>query len=194
MKTFAKIIGALAGVLVVFAACGAVLSGGPSRPAGDGVGSDVPVAGQALEAPVYSPSHPPSQVRAAPEYPNVGESFQFDDGLIITLVSIEPYQPSGSAAGDDQERNVLVTTKIRNEGVQAYQFNDFVVGPTVTHKGVPASSITDLGKLRITPLTSVLPGREFTFTDAFSIGSQGEMQLEYKLEMWGDNAIFVTQY
>jgi hypothetical protein len=138
------------------------------------------------------PAAPPTQAQP-PGVATWGQRFTFPDGLAIEVSQPKPYQPSRSAAGDSRGRAVVVDTTIVNGTGTPYEFNSFIVGPTATHAGQHAPSIVDLGKrIGVTPLTTVLPGKSFTYQQAFSVGTEtGELQLQYTAEVFGEAAIFV---
>ncbi len=105
----------------------------------------------------------------------------------------EAYTPSRSAAGGDRERAVKVTTTVVNGTSEPYELNTFIIGPTATHDGRPAPTVIDLlGSADIVPVTTVLPGKSFSYTAVFSVGApEADLQLEYKPDFLADPVIVV---
>lgn len=143
------------------------------------------------------PAGPPQATTAEPapqpDTATFGQRYTWPSGLAVDVKAPEPFKPSSSAAGNDQGRAVLVTTTITNGTTEPYAFNVFIVGPTATHAGQAATSVFDIEKkIGGAPLTTILPGKSFTYKAAFSIGKDpGEMQLQYTEAFGSGPAIFV---
>jgi hypothetical protein len=115
------------------------------------------------------------------------------DGLGIEVAKPEAYKPSRSAAGNDRERAVKVTTTVVNSTSEPYELNTFVIGPTATHDGRPAPVVIDIGGgADVVPVTTVLPGKSFSYSAVYSIGAQeADLQLEYRPDFLVDPVIVV---
>jgi hypothetical protein len=103
------------------------------------------------------------------------------------------YRPGRYAIGTTQDRTILVETTIFNDSDTNFEFNSGVFGPTATHNGESASRVIDVeNKIGMEPVTTIRPGREFTFKTAFSIGKEtGELQLAFREVLAGSPALFV---
>jgi hypothetical protein len=115
------------------------------------------------------------------------------EGLGIEVAKPQAYQPSRSAAGNDRERAVKVTTTVVNGTSEPYELNTFIIGPTATHDARPAPEVIDLGGgADIVPVTTVLPGKSFSYSSVFSVGGQeADLQLEYRTDFLVDPVIVV---
>jgi hypothetical protein len=122
-----------------------------------------------------------------------GQRVTTADGLGIEVAKPAAYKPSRSAAGNDRERAVKVTTTVVNGTSEPYELNTFIIGPTATHDGRPAPDVIDLGgSVDIVPVTTILPGKSFTYSEVFSIGAQeADLQLEYRPDFLVDPVIVV---
>jgi hypothetical protein len=76
---------------------------------------------------------------------------------------------------------------------EPYELNTFIIGPTATHDGSPAPEVIDLGGgADIVPVTTVLPGKSFSYSSVFSVGAQeADLQLEYRSDFLVDPVIVV---
>jgi len=163
------------------------------------LGSNSPPTGTISDAPGAPPLNPaqpqPTEGTAENGIATFGQRFTLPSGLAIEVAAPMPFQASSEAAGTDRDREVLVETTIINGTDRPYEFNSFVVGPDATHNGETAPQIFDAGQnIDIAPVTTILPGRSFTYRTAFSIDRDpGELQLEYSADFGGPAAIFVGQ-
>jgi hypothetical protein len=90
---------------------------------------------------------------------------------------------------------VLVTTTITNGTDKPFEVNTVLVGPRAQHAGQPAQQIINIEKkVGVTAPVTVLPGKSFSYKEAFAVQpDKGELQLEYKEGFTGDPAIFTGQ-
>lgn len=104
------------------------------------------------------------------------------------------FTPSSSAAslGGDIARAVKVDVTITNNGSTPFAFNPFVVGAKATAAGADAPAITDIEKkVGTTSSSTILPGKNITYTVAFSVPKQkGDLQVELSPSALGSPAVF----
>jgi hypothetical protein len=122
-----------------------------------------------------------------------GQRFTWKSGIAVEVAQPEAFTPSRTAAGDDGDRAVIVTTTVINGSDEPYQFNEFIMGPTITHGGQAATRIFDAeNKLSISPVSTILPGKSFTYRSGFSLGAaSAELQLQYSEQFGSDPGIYV---
>jgi hypothetical protein len=144
-------------------------------------------------APAPTAAAPTAQPPADSGVVGWGQRATTPDGLGIEVAKPEAYKPSRSAAGNDRERAVKVKTTVVNGTSEPYELNPFIIGPTATHDGEPAPEVIDFtGGAGVVPLTTVLPGKSFSYTAVFSIGArEADLQLEYKPDFLAEPVIVV---
>jgi hypothetical protein len=189
--TLALVLG-IWGIVIVFQAADRLVDDLNAAVSAPGVVTEGPAAPAAPSMPTGS--LPPVDA-AATGVATFGERFTFSSGLAIEVAQPQAYRPASSAAGHDRDRAVIIETTVINGNDEPYEFNDFIMGPTATHDSRPASAIFDSANdIGMTPMTTILPGKSFTFRKAVSIGeSSAELQLEYRADMLGETAIFTGQ-
>lgn len=123
-----------------------------------------------------------------------GQTFTWPDGIAVSVAAPKPYSPGAAAAGNTRGRAIAITTTITNGSQQLYQFNPFDVGPQVTQGGEAASTIIDIGNnMTDTAAATILPGKSFRYTTAYSVGPKGDLQVQYSEGYGGGQAIFTGQ-
>jgi hypothetical protein len=168
-----------------------------SANAGRGNRGTTPTAGPAatVAAPAPAALAPADQPDAGsgPGIVSWGQRATTADGLGVEVAKPEAYTPSRSAAGNDRERAVKVTTTVVNGTSEPYELTTFVIGPTATHDGRPAPAVIDFGGgADIVPVTTVLPGKSFSYSAVYSVGAQeADLQLEYRPDFMEDPVIVV---
>jgi hypothetical protein len=174
----------LGGIVALVVVIGAVAPRGGSAP-------KVTVAAPAPVA--TAPADAPAAADAGSGVPTWGQRATTDAGLGIEVAKPEAYKASRSAAGNDRGRAVKVTTTVVNGTSEPYELNTFIIGPTATHASQSAPEIYDFGgDIDVVPVTTILPGKSFTYSTLLSIGKdEAEMQLEYSPELFEDPVIFV---
>lgn len=130
----------------------------------------------------------------APERPTTGtwgEQITWEDGIAVIVTAPVPFTPSKYAAGNDGERAVLIKITVLNNSKNNYDFNNFVFGPTATFNGSNISTITDLQNLDYPSSNTVLPGKNFSYSVAYSITKkEGDLQLEFQSDFMSEKAIY----
>jgi hypothetical protein len=152
-----------------------------------------PTATVAAPAPAALAPADQSDAGSGPGIVSWGQRATTADGLGIEVAKPEAYKPSRSAAGNDRERAVKVTTTVVNGTSKPYELNTFVIGPTATHDGRPAPVVIDIGGgADIVGVTTVLPGKSFSYSAVYSVGAQeADLQLEYRADFMEDPVIVV---
>lgn len=129
----------------------------------------------------------------APSVTPFGERLTWASGVALEVKAPVAYRPGQYAFGATKDREVIVETTIINGSPDAFEFNSAIFGPEATHNGESASRVIDTENgLGIEPVTTIRPGKSFTFKTAFSIGQEpGELQLAYREVFAGSPALFV---
>lgn len=160
---------------------------------GSSPGSSIP---EAINQPVVTATPVADPGGLDPDEPSVAEfdeKFTWASGVALTVKSPQPYKPAQYAIGATGAREILVETTIFNGSDTNFEFNSAIMGPTATHNGETASKVIDSQNgVGVTPVTTIRPGKAFTFKAAFSIGAEpGELQLAYRENFMGSPALFV---
>lgn len=185
-----KVVGTV-GALVLVGVVMAAVSGGGDAPAGKAASSTSAPSAASGNSPTL-PSAPGTAF--GDDTPGTfGEPVELADGITVTAAKPAKYRASASAAGNDRDRAVLVSTTITNNSDAPYEFNFMIVGPTATHDGTTASSIMDIGNgIGGAPVTTIRPGASFTWKTALSIGAnEADLQLEYRAGFGSSSALVV---
>lgn len=155
-----KVLGAIVGVLIGLAllACGT----------GSKVGSPTPNrTGTAAAAAAAAASPTPAVAKIA----KFGESFSWDDKLSVSVVSVQKYKASSTAAGyNPGETGVKVKVTVTNGSAAAFDLALFDVKLSSGQDGLQAADIFDTENgLNGGFEGTVQPGRAATAVYAFSV-------------------------
>lgn len=122
-----------------------------------------------------------------------GETWEYEDGLAVSVAAPEPYTPGQYAAGADQANNIKLTFTVTNGTDEVF---DLAALPDVTSGGVAGQSITDMEDPTVMSFggtASVLPGQSFSWAEAFSISDPADLTVAISPAPFAyDKAIFTN--
>ena len=109
--------------------------------------------------------------------PKFGETFNYENGLSVTVSSPEPYTPSDSAALGSEPNNVKFNVKVVN-GTQE-NFNLAGVYATVQSGNTEGTPVFDSANgIESAPPTPLLPGRESTWDLVFGVTDPADIVMQ----------------
>ncbi|GHF22489.1 hypothetical protein [Pseudolysinimonas yzui] len=137
-------------------------------------------------------NRPAETTEAPPEAGNpvFGDSFEWSDGLAITVSAPAGYQPSASAYAPEAAAYVVFTVTIVNGSDENYE-------PAFTASmqsgNTESEQVFDIDQgVSGGPTTTLLPGREVTFPLAFGVSDPEDLVLEVGIDFAHDTAIFTS--
>jgi hypothetical protein len=125
-----------------------------------------------------------------------GQTYTYKDGLAVTIAHPEAYTPStySSPSRSEIERAVVVSITVQNGSNAPFDLSTAWSGPDASFAGGAAQKIYDSNQLPSFESPTVLPGKSYTYKRAFAVGSApGELQVEWKREIFSDPVIFTGQ-
>ena len=140
----------------------------------------------------------PAAAQSPPgEAPTWGKRYTWADGLAVDVAAPEACTPGQYAVPQGIVRAVKVTIVITNGSAKPFETAVLSVGTDAQFAGKKADSVFDSsGGCDGTAFesTTVMPGKTFTFTQAYSVGAEpGEMQLVLQPTFMADKAVFTGQ-
>ena len=118
-----------------------------------------------------------------------GEAFAWEDGLAVTVGKPKKYVPSEYAAGTDGfDTYVAFEVRIVNKTGSAWDPTLFTA--SVQSNNEEASQVYDSEKLRESPRTKVLNGREAKFTVAFGVANPSDLVMEVAPDFEHESVLF----
>ena len=129
----------------------------------------------------------------AAESPTWGKRYTWQDGLAVDIAAPEACTPSQYAAPQDVVRAVKFTIVITNGTNKPFETATLSFGSDAQFAGKKAESIFDSngGCGSGFESSTVMPGKTFTYEQAFSVGAEpGEMQLVLQPTFGSDKAVF----
>ena len=119
-----------------------------------------------------------------------GETWEYTDGVAVTVSAPRPYEPSDTAFPVDAEAYVVFDVTIVNGSDEAYEP---LVITTMQSGNTEAEQVFDSANgLGGPPSTTVLPGREVTFPVGFAVADPGDLVLEITPGFEYQPAIYVS--
>ena len=120
-----------------------------------------------------------------------GDTWEYEDGLAITVSTPEPYTPGEYASGADQAANVAFTITIVN-GTDA-NFDPSLSIPDVSSGGTESSRIIDFeGATGLPPSTTVPAGQTVSWQAAFSVADPAQIVMDISPSFDYDSAVFTS--
>jgi len=133
----------------------------------------------------------PSEDAPAGENATFEDTWQYDDGLAVTVSAPEPYEPSTSAGGADQAADLVFTITLEN-GTDA-NFDASLAIPTVSSAGTESSLIVDSqGVTSLSPSTVVPAGQSASWQVAFSVSDPEQIVMSVWPSFDYDPAVFTN--
>lgn len=134
----------------------------------------------------------PAEVPAAPVNPKFGESYEWEDGLVVTVSAPTPFTPSEYAyVGEGSPAYLLFTVTVVNGSEVNYDPTLFF--NTLQSGNAEAEAIFDSDNgLSLPPQTALLPGREATFNIGFGVADPNDLVMEVTPGFEYDSVIYTN--
>jgi hypothetical protein len=155
-------------VLLTLAGCAST----PATPADPPAGTNRPT-----ETPAASPSPAAEPDTRDTRMAKFGDTYEWSDGIAMTVSAPEPYEPSETAAFDESAAYLLFTITLVNGSDKPH--DPTMVYPTVQSGNVEATTVYDSENgIGGGPSTDVLPGRESMWEVAFGVQDPEDLVFE----------------
>lgn len=145
----------------------------------------------ATEAPVDAPD-PTSTPEPAQDdgISTFGSAYTYPDGLEVSVSEPQPFTPSSTAAGGGAHTDHISISITIVNGTGA-AFDPTLTFATVQSANTEGDPVFDSGQgVGGSPNTTILPGRETTFTYAFGVDDPNDVIVEVTTDWNKDAAIF----
>ncbi len=127
----------------------------------------------------------------APPNPKFGQTFQWKDGLSVTIGAPTPFTPSESAASEAAPAYLSFEVKIVN-GTTA-NFDPSAFNSSLQSSNVEAAEVFDSANgFEGSPSTTLLAGREAVFKIGYGVSDPADLVLEVHPDFEHDSVIFTT--
>ena len=128
----------------------------------------------------------------APTEIRFGDTWEWEDGMQVTVSKPKKFKPSDYAAGTDgYTKFVQFTVTVKNgtsKKVDLIGMADAASGDTEAHE------VFDSGKgISGSPSTSILPGRKVTYKVAFGVQDPNDIVFQYGPTFDHEDAIFTSK-
>ena len=168
----------------------AALAGIATRVADAVPDEGTPVATAPVEETDEPETDPPAEPPANSETAVFGETWEYTDGVAVTVSAPRPFEPSDTAFAEEAEAYVVFDVTIVNGSEEPYEP---LVITSVQSGDTEAQEVFDSGNgLEGTPSTTVLPGREVTFQIGYGVEDPEDLVLEIMLGFEYEPAIYVS--
>jgi Protein of unknown function (DUF2510) len=152
------------------------------------VGTPVPSA--PLEETDEPEAEPEPEPPAGTETAIFGETWEYTDGLAVTISEPRSFEPSGTAIAPEAAAYVLFDVTIANGTDEPYEP---LVITSMQSGSTEAEEVFDSENgLDGPPNTTLLPGREVTFQIGYGVAETGDLVLEFTPGFEYQPAIFVS--
>lgn len=147
---------------------------------------------QPTENPAPGVNRPSSSAEPeTPVNPSFGDSYEWSDGMTLTVSTPRPYEPSESAYLEPAAAYLAFDMTVVN-GSDA-NFDPFMIYITAQSANVEAAQVFDSANgITGTPETTILPGREATFTVVFGVEDPSDIVMEISIGFEYRSVIFTT--
>ncbi|MEU0469563.1 hypothetical protein ABZ215_36665 [Amycolatopsis sp. NPDC006131] len=130
--------------------------------------------------------------------PTWGQRYTWDDGLAIEVSAPSTCKPSQYAFPQNVQRAVKFKVTITNGTDKPYEAAALGFGTDAQFNSTKAESVFDsggpCGDGGAMQSATILPGKSFSFEQAYAVGPQpGEMQLAFQPTFGADKAVFLGQ-
>lgn len=141
------------------------------------------------DVPVVSDS--PSAEDSGNDTTPLGETFEWEDHLSVTVSKPKAYKPSEYAATEDADHYVVMTVRIVNETGKPFDVNSFYT--SVQSGNEEASEVFDSDKgLEGSPSTKLLDGREVEFEIGYGVSDTKDLVVQVTPSYDYEAAIFTS--
>jgi hypothetical protein len=136
------------------------------------------------------PAGPDSEPPAGTETALFGETWEYTDGVALTVSAPEPFEPSDTALAEDAAAYVVFDVTITNGSDEPYEP---LVITSVQSGSAEAEEVFDTASgLDGTPSTTVLPGREVMFQIGYGVADPDDLVLQITPGFEYEDAIYVS--
>lgn len=138
-----------------------------------------------LETTTPDEPEPPTEIR-------FGQTWEWEDGMQVTVSKPSKYRPSEYAAGKDgHSKFVLFTVTVKNGSKKKV---DLIGMANVASGDTEGGEVFDSGKgVEGAPSTSILPGRKVTYKVAFGVENPNDIVFQYSPTFEHEDAIFTSK-
>lgn len=163
------------------------------------LGSNTTTQGATIsDGPASVPALPQPQAAATSAFPvaQLGQSFNYPDGLAVSVAQPQRYTASQSASPTQYRGTnvLLLTVTVTNNTGQPVQINPLLSGPKVTYGGQEAEHVYDNNGFLLQSGATVLPGKAYTYRYLYGAsGGPADIQAEWTRELLQAPAIFTGQ-
>ena len=160
------------------------------EPGAETRGTNTPTATETAPSPTAEPE-PEPEVPSVPSVLPFGDTFTYEDGLVLTVGPPEPFEPTEYAVVEGAKAYVVFEVRVVN-GTDA-PFDPSATYATVQSGNQEATEIFDSGEpnhLEGPPQTSLLPGREAVWRAGFGVADPADIVLEITPSFEHESAIF----
>ena len=123
----------------------------------------------------------------------IGETVTYDSGSTVTVSDVQPFRPSGTAAGAEMSaRSVSVDVVIKNGNEEPFDTSMTYV--SATFNGQAAPQVFDSAKnISSLPSTQLQPGKEARAILVFALPEKaaGDLQIEVRPNFNSETAVFI---
>jgi hypothetical protein len=178
-------------LLLILGAIAAAVIGVVSRVADEVSDAVTPGITVPTEQPIdEEPAEEPAEEAPAGEPAVFGESWEYTDGLAITISEPKPFEPSDTAFASEAAAYVVFEVTITNGTAADYEP---LVITSVQSGDAEAEEVFDSENgLEGAPSTTLLPGREVTFQIGYGVADAADLVMEVTPGFQYENAIFVS--
>ncbi|MPQ97599.1 hypothetical protein GB931_06630 [Modestobacter sp. I12A-02628] len=204
MTTTARIAGATAAVLIGLSACGSETAGTIARQedAADSAASSASEAAasasedaeDAEESSSPSPSDPAptsDPAEAGSGTAAFGDTYEWEDGLAVTISPARPYTPGEYALVPEPPPAAYVAFDVTITNGTTANFEPTIFLTSLQSGGREQDEVYD-GEVGGSPDTTLLPGRDVTFTVAYGVADPADLVLEVQPGFDYESALFAT--
>ncbi len=134
---------------------------------------------------------PTTTTTPTPENPVFGQTYEWEDGLAVSVSPPTPFTPSDTAAFDPAPTFVSFEIKIVNGTSEI--FDPLLFSTTMQSGNTEASQVFDSEQgVGGSPSTPVLPGREVVFRQAYGVNDPADLVMQVSPSFDHDPAIFTS--
>jgi hypothetical protein len=175
----------LAAVLAFAGACGSTENAGPvaSPKAGTNRPTEPPTGTQS--APVDTPTESDTLGSSTLSF---GQTYEWDDGIQLTISAPKEFNPSEYAIGDGKN-NLYMTVTLVNGSSEPFDPSMFLM--TVQSGNEEAEAIFDTDTIGDAPQTNLLPGREAKFKVGYAVADPTDLVAEVA-PSWDHETVFYS--
>ncbi|MFI0470415.1 hypothetical protein ACH347_40660 [Saccharopolyspora sp. 5N102] len=159
------------------------------------VGCGTPSANQGTVSDASAQAGQPAAEPPQPQTPTWGQRYTWDDGLAVEVAAPVECTPSDVASPQNAERAVKFTITVVNDTDKPFDAGVLSYAADAQFNSTKADMIFDFGGgcgEGAPPSATVLPGRTYTYEQAFVVGEQqGEFQLAFQPTFMADKAVFL---